>query len=435
MIKKSCTDKSREIFEETRQYLVDGVGSSFHISPYREYPVVMESGKGMHLTDVDGNDYIDYILGFGPMLLGHCNPAVNAAVEAQLQKGTHFSAPTRALRDLSKKLCEIVPCAESVMYQNSGTEAVMNAFRLARAYTGKQKIVKFEGQYHGWSDEEKVTIDASTVEELGSFERPNKIMNTPGQKKNSADEIIVLPWNHSDIIEKTLAADNDIAAVIMEPIMCDSGPILPKPTYLKEVREITKKYGVLLIFDEVITGFRAALGGAQEKYGVVPDIATFAKAIANGFPFAAIVGRKEIMHCGVHASGTFNANPLGTAAALAVIDELSKPGVYDEFDRKGEMLCKGFQELGKKYNEKIYSRHVGSIFILFFGFEEDTEDFRDWLSKADVKKYGTFCKKCEEYGIRWTSKRGREYLCTAMTDDDVRRTLEVADQVLAEMNS
>lgn len=245
----------------------------------------MTHGKGSKLYDVDGNEYIDYVLGFGPMLLGYCPPAVDRAVAEQLRRGSHFSAPTEDLKRLSQRLVEIIPSAELVAYQNSGTEVVMYALRLARAYTGKYKIVKFEGQYHGWSDEEKVSIDASCVEELGDRENPRKILHTKGQRLSSAEDLIVLPWNDLPALERTLAArGGEIAAVLMEPCMCDSGPILPKPGYLEGVREVTRKYGVLLIFDEVITGFRLALGGAQAYYGVTPDLSTFAKGHRQRLP-------------------------------------------------------------------------------------------------------------------------------------------------------
>lgn len=432
-MKKYNTEQSKKLFEENKKYLVDGVGSFFHINSYSDYPIAMTHGKGAHLYDVDGNEYVDYVLGFGPMLLGYCNEHVNNEVKKQIEKGTHFSAPNKEIGKLAKRLTEIIPSAEAVSFQNSGTEVVMYALRLARAYTGKYKIIKFEGQYHGWSDEEKISIDAKSVEELGNREHPNKIIHTKGQRLSSGDDLIVLPWNDADIIEKILKKHNDIAGIIMEPVMCDSGPILPKEGYLKKVRELATKYNVVLIFDEVITGFRLSLGGAQKYYGITPDISTFAKAIASGYPFGAVVGKKEIMECGIHASGTFNGNPVGTAAALATIDELSKPGVYEDIERHAVMLEEGLKKLAKKYEIKMYIRHVGSILILFFGFEDDPEDFREWLTVADINMYEKFIAKCEEYGIRFTDRRGRQYLSTAMTDEDIKHTLYVANKVLSEI--
>ena len=432
-MKKYSTETSRLIYEETKKYLVNGVGSSFQIPHYAEYPIVMTHGKGAKLYDVDGNEYIDYILGFGPMLLGHCPEAVNRAVIDQLAFGTHFSAPTEQTLALSKKLTEIIPSAEMISFQNSGTEVDMYALRLVRAYTGKWKIVKFEGQYHGWSDEAKVSIDADRIEELGDRESPNKIIHSKGQRLSSGDELYVIPWNDLEYMENLLREHADeIAAVIMEPIMFDSGPILPKPGYLEGVRELTKKYNVVLVFDEVITGFRVALGGAQEYFGVTPDVSTFAKAIAGGHPFGVVCGRKEIMEC-LKPAGTFNGNPLGTAAALATIAELEKPGVYERLNQLTGMLAEGFRRLAKKHNLKIYTKNIGGAFIFYFGFDDDSDDLREWLGKADVAFYQRFVQGCEEYGVRISSKRGRVFLSTAHTEEDIEHTLKVADQVLGEI--
>lgn len=433
MLQRFCTETSRRLHEETKKYLVDGVTSSFHKPHYAQYPIAMTHGSGSKLYDVDGNAYIDYILGFGPLILGHSPEALREAVKAQIDKGSHFSAPTEETLTLAKKLTEIIPCAEAVSFQNSGTEVVMYAMRLARAFTGKWKIVKFEGQYHGWSDEEKISIDADRVEELGSREHPNKIIHSKGQRLSSGDDLFVIGWNDLEAAERLLRErGNEIAAVIMEPVMCDSGPILPKPGYLEGMRELTRKYGVLLIFDEVITGFRVALGGAQEYYGVTPDIATFAKAIAGGYPFGVVCGRSDVMHA-LHPAGTFNGNPVGTAAALATIAELEKPGVYQRMEALTGMLAEGFRRLGREYGLKIYARNIGSIFILYFGFEEDVEDLREWLGKADVAFYQRFVQRCEDYGVRLTSKRGRVYISTAHTEEDIQRTLEIAGEVLKEL--
>ena len=433
-MKKYITQRSREVYEKNKKYLTDGVGSYFHKAVYQEYPIAITHGKGSKLYDVDGNEYIDYVMGFGPMLLGYCPEPVNRAVREQLEKGTHFSAPTEDLGRLAEKLTQIIPSAEQVCFQNSGTEVVMYALRLARAYTGKYKIVKFEGQYHGWSDEEKISITAKKAEELGDRSCPNKIIHTKGQRLSSADDLIVLPWNDLGLLEKTFQEQaGEIAAVLTEPIMCDSGPILPLPGYLEGLRRLTKQYGILLIFDEVITGFRVSLGGAQGYYHVTPDISVFAKAVAGGYPFGVVAGKREIMECGIHAAGTFNGNPVGVAAALATIEELQKPGVYERLEEMGELLQRGFRKLAEKYGLKIYTRHFGGIFVLYFGYEDDVEDFREWLQKADVGFYEEFVKRMEEYGVRLTDERGREYLSTAHTREDIERTLVTADVVLGEM--
>lgn len=433
-MEKYHMEGSEALYEQLRDYLPGGVGSSFHKPRYRDYPAAAAYAKGSKFYDVDGNEYIDYIAGFGPMLLGYAPDAVNRAVQEQLKSGSHFSAPTKKLLELCTTLREIIPSAEMVCFQNSGTEVVMQALRLARAYTGKYKIIKFEGQYHGWSDEEKVTITASCTEELGLRDKPNKILATKGMKPNSADWLIIAPWNDLEYLENIMKEQSDeIAAVITEPIMCDSGPILPKPGFLQGLRKLTEKYGIVLIFDEVITGFRVALGGAQEYYHVTPDLSTFAKAVGGGYPFGVVAGRKEIMNCGVPASGTFNANPIGVAAALATIGELRKEGTYEKLQKTADALAEGFQKLAIKHKIPIYTRAVRGIFVLYFGFSEDVQDFREWLTKADTGFYEEFVKRCEEYGVRFTDNRGREYISTAHTMEDVDRTLQIADIVLGEM--
>jgi glutamate-1-semialdehyde 2,1-aminomutase len=225
-MKEFNTQKSKRFFEEITKYLVDGVSSSFHKADSEEYPIAMTHGKGCKLYDVDGNEYIDYIGGFGPMILGYCPESVNTAVKAQLELGSQFSAPTEQLLALSKIITEIIPCAEMVSFQSTGTEANMHAWRVARAYTGKNKIVKFAGQYHGWSDEQKINVTAN-ANALENDEKPARVMETPGQRQAATDDIIITAWNHADILEKLFAEQgDDIAAVVMEPYMCDEGPIM-----------------------------------------------------------------------------------------------------------------------------------------------------------------------------------------------------------------
>lgn len=432
-MEKLKTEKSKALFEEIKMYLVDGVASSFHKAADEEYPICIEKGNGSKVYDVDGNEYIDYIGAFGPMLLGFCPDSVNKAVIKQLAKGSHFSAPTPDLCKLTKRLTQMIPCAEKVSYQNSGTEATMHAFRLARAYTGKKKIIKFEGQYHGWSDEEKVSIDAKEVSELGLREDPTKLFHSKGQRYETADDIIILPWNDLDNLERVIKnCFTEIAAVITEPVMFDSGPILPKSGYLAGMRELTSKYDIVLIFDEVITGFRIALGGAQQYYNITPDLAVFAKAIAAGYPFAAIVGKKEIMESGVQASGTFNGNPIGVAASLATLEALEKEGIYEQFDRLGRMLTEGIIQLGQKYNIQLFCHSMRAICIIVFGMSQPAEDFRDFIEKADAAYYQLFVKKSREYGIRFTARRGRIYLSTQHTEEDIIRTLQVIEQIFSE---
>lgn len=424
------TNKSKELYEETKKYLLNGVASSFHKGSTEEYPICITHGKGSKLYDVDGNEYIDYVAGLCPMLLGYANNVVNEAVRNQMKKGTHFAATTPELVKLSKLLTEIIPCAEIVSYENSGTEANMFAFRIARAYTGKSKILKFEGQYHGWTDEQKVSIDANNIEDLGDRESPNHYMNSKGQRKEAADDIMVIPWNDAEMLEKTLSEHgNEIAAVIMEPFMCDNGPIPPLPGYLKKTREITEKYNVLLIFDEVITGFRLSIGGAQELFGVTPDIGVFAKAASAGFPLAFIAGKKEVMECNVPASGTFNGHPFAVSAAIAAINEYKKPEIYKHLNNISKLFSDGLKSLGEKYGIPLISEYFGGLVTLTFTSKDRISDFRDWLNYSNTKMYTQFVAECKKYGIRLTNKKGRLCISTAHTEEDIKQTLSVMDYV------
>lgn len=428
-MEKFNTQKSKELFFETKKYLVDGVSSSFHKAPNEEYPICITHGKGSRMYDVDGNEYIDYIAGFGPMILGYAPEAVNVAVADQLKRGSQFSAPTEDLCKLSKKLTEIIPCAEMVSFQSSGTEANMHAWRVARAATGRMKIIKFEGQYHGWADEQKVTIGADSAAELGPKTNVNKLMDTAGQRIDTTGDIIVAPWNDADALEEIINANkNEVAAVLMEPYMCDEGPICPKAGYLQAVKDICHKNNILLIFDEVITGFRLSLGGAQQYFGVTPDLAVFGKAIAGGISLSMICGKKEYMEK-VHPSGTFNATPIAVAAALATIAELEKPGTYEKMDALGKKLTDGFNELGKKHGIKLYTEHHNAICQLEIGMDRAPEDYRDYLENMDREAYDKLYLLTRDYGVRITSMRGRFYLSTAHTEKDIEDTLKVFDHV------
>ena len=320
-----------------------------HKAEHEEYPIYAAKGKGSKFWDVDGNEYIDYMGSFGPSILGFSPPELNAAVMKQIELGTHFALPTESLNQLSKRLIEIIPCAEMVGYQSTGTEANMVNYRLARSYTGKSKIIKFEGHFHGWADELSISVKPMSLKSMGPRNRPWKCLESVGQLERSADEIIVLPWNDIDILEKTILRHKDeIAAVITEPVMYNAEPIKPLPGYLEAMRELTRDHDILLIFDEVITGFRIALGGAQEFYGVTPDLVTLAKAFAGGYPIAGVAGRKDILQSCVHPAGTFNANPLCVAAALSTLEIISRPGTYDELQRIANRITQGVNDLATK---------------------------------------------------------------------------------------
>jgi glutamate-1-semialdehyde 2,1-aminomutase len=428
------TDKSKELFERAKESIVGGVASSLHKSDYEEYPIYIERGKGSKLYDADGNEYIDYMAGFGPMILGYCPPAIGEAVIEQIAKGSQFAAPNESLNEVSKKLTEIIPCAEVVSYQGTGTEANMVIFRMARAYTGKDKIIKFEGHYHGWSDEEMISFAPDSIKMMGPRIKPWKTLGSAGQLMKATEEVIVLPWNDLALVQKTIKRQkHEIAAIITEPIMCNCEVVYPKPGYLEGLREVTAENDVLLIFDEIITGFRLSLGGAQEYYKVTPDICSFGKAVAGGFPLAGVAGKREIIGADVHPVGTFNANPISIAACKATIKELEKPGVYDRMARLTRRLTEGINEIAKKIDITLYCAGVESIWQLAFGIRERMSDFRDNF-KVNKMAYQIFRKGCLERGIRLHPSRGRFYTSAAHTDEDVDRTLFVVEEVLSQMS-
>lgn len=432
MLKK--TERSKELFEQAKKMFVGGVASALHKSEYEAYPIYIDKGWGSRVQDVDGNDYIDFLGGYGPIILGYASPVIEEAVIAQIKKGSLFAAPTELLNKVSEKLTRIIPCSEMVTYQNTGTEANMLAFRIARAFTGKEKIIKFEGHYHGWSDEEMISIASDSPKMMGVRNHPWKIFGSAGQSAKAADDIIVLPWNDLDLFKKNLERHADeVAAVIMEPVMCNCEVVFPEEQFLQGVRKITRENDVVLIFDEVITGFRLALGGAQEFYGVVPDLATFGKAAAGGFPLAIITGKKEIMESGVHIRGTFNANPVSIAACWATIGELENPNTYEELNRITLKLTDGITNIANNQNVVVNCEGIGSIWQISFGNTDKLRDYRDNF-KVDRQTYQIFRERCFSKGLRLHPSRGRQYVSLAHTDEDIEKTLTVVEEVFRGMS-
>jgi len=427
------TGKSRALFKKAKQSLLGGVASKPHLSLYDEYPLFLERGKGSKVYDVDGNEYIDYLAGFGPMILGYCHPALNKAVEEQIAKGSHFAAPYELLADVSEKLTQMIPCADLVTYPSTGTEANMFAFRLARAFTGKDKIIKFEGHYHGRADEQMISCHSDSLKMVGPRNRPWKTMESAGQWEKALEDIIILPWNDLEIVKKTIQRQgHEIAAIITEPVMLNCEPVFPQQGFLEGLQQIAEDNEVLLIFDEVLTGFRLARGGAQEYYHVTPHIATFAKAAAGGFQLGVVGARREIMETGVHYGGTFNANPTAIAACNATLKELEQPGFYDHIARLTKRLTQGINEIAQKKNITLYCREIASIWQIAFGIREPMTDFRDTF-KVNGTDYQRFRRACRERGVILSPNRGRGFVSAAHTDEDIDRTLMVMEQVLGEM--
>jgi glutamate-1-semialdehyde 2,1-aminomutase len=410
------------------KHLAGGVSSNFRmgLSPT---PLVVESGSGPHVIDADGNRLIDYYLAMGPIILGHSPRCVIDAVKAQLDRGILFAAQTEVEFEAARLLCEVVPCAERVRFGSSGTEVIQAALRLARAATGRQKIVKFEGHYHGWLDNVAWSV-APAMDVCGPPQSPNKVPATEGQDPRSADHLDILVWNDLRAVESRLAR-GDVAAVIMEPAMCNSSAIQARNGYLEGVREACSKTGTILIFDEVITGFRLSIGGAQKRFGVTPDLATFGKAIANGFPVAALAGRADLMdqfgNGRVMHAGTYNGHPINMAATVATLRALMEPDVYALIERRGRRLMEGISDILRRSNLPGRVQGFPGVFHVAFGVTTPIETFRDTFA-IDRKLYTKFTTSLLERGVR-ALERGTWFLSYDHDDATIDRTLEIVEAV------
>src|SRR5579862_7649895 len=375
--------RSAELYGKACGPIPGGVNSTARAtwSGWDPYPLFVERGEGAYLYDVDGHKYIDYLLGLGPMILGHRPPRVTAAVVEQIQRrGTVFALPTEAEAALAEKIIAAVPSIEQVRLCNTGTEAVLYALRLARAFTGRDKVVRFEGMYHGFSDGVYWSKHPS-LEEAGPDHRPIPVPQGPGVSKTAGESLIILPWNDAGALRAAVARDGDaIAAILTEPVMCNTGCILPEPGYLEAMREIADSRGIMLIFDEVITGFRLGLGGAQGLFGVRPDLTVFAKGLGGGFPVAALGGRRDVMKLvadgTVSMAGTYSANGIAVAAANAALDELSVPGMYQELFARCNRLYEGLAKILTRHRLPAYVVGLGPVSQVWFA-RHPIRNYRD----------------------------------------------------------
>lgn len=431
------TRKSWNLYQRALKVMPGGASSHGQCYPvFDPYPLTFERGKGSKIWDADGNQYIDFILSMGPCILGHCHPKLMEAVRAQLEKGTAFAVLSEREVKLAEKVCEIVPNADMVRFSNSGTEATMHAIRIARGYTGKDKIIKFEGCYHGAHD--YVLLGGLGTPSLGSSIAPFKIAATWGIPEETARTVILLPWNDLSVVEKTLKRRaHEIAAIITEPILMNIGTVLPEKGYLKGLQELCEKYDVIFILDEVITGFRLAPGGAQEYFGLEPGLATFAKALGAGFPISAITGLKEIMEQVVpgkimHA-GTYNANPLCVAAAYTALTELTKNdgAAFKHMHKVGRMLQDGLQDAVEKTRTEGIVQGVGAGGCqLYFTKMKKIRNYRDFFS-TDSEKYLRFHKELLKRGIYFHPQQYEHlFVCTEHTTEDVQKAVTAAEQAL-----
>jgi glutamate-1-semialdehyde 2,1-aminomutase len=429
--------KSLELFERARHALAGGVSSQFRASE-QPYPLFYARAEGTRVWDEDGNESLDFTLSQGPLILGHSNPTVLSAVATALSVGQLYAGQHLAELELAEALKRVIPCAELVRFCVSGSEAVQAALRLARAHTKKPAIIKFEGHYHGWLDSVAFNVNSPARPSSPDFEECEPIPWTTGMAPGLEKHLIILPWNDLDAVRKAFQKrGGEIAAIITEPIMCNNGCILPKPGFLEGLRELCDQYGAVLIFDEIITGFRVSLGGAQAYFKVSPDLAIFGKAMGSGFPISAIVGRQRIMKLletgETIVAGTMNAQNASIAAALATVAQL-EAGPEDTYARLYELaqLLRGaLKEAATLYGHQILIQGLGPVFHVGFTLVSEVSDY-NLTHSYDKIKYAQFCLNMREKGIRLIP-RGLWYLSTAHTVEDVARCAQAARASFEEM--
>ncbi|KEZ21315.1 Glutamate-1-semialdehyde 2,1-aminomutase [Glaesserella parasuis] len=423
---------SQSLFEKAQRVIPGGVNS-----PVRAFkgvggtPVFIDSAKGAYITDSEGKRYIDYVGSWGPMVLGHNHPAIIEAVLKAVPNGLSFGAPTAIEIELAELVCKLVPSIEMVRMVSSGTEATMSAIRLARGYTKRDKIIKFEGCYHGHSD--------SLLVKAGSGALTLGQPSSPGVPEDFAKHTLTCEYNNLASVKQAFEQyPNDIACLIIEPVAGNMNCILPKEGFLQGLRELCTQYGAVFIIDEVMTGFRVALGGAQSYYGVTPDLTTLGKIIGGGMPVGAFGGKKEIMEFiaptgPVYQAGTLSGNPIAMSAGLACLTELSKAGNERLIAEKTKTLAEGFKALADKHGIPMTVQYVGGMFGLFFTEQAKIESYQD-VMKCDVKAFNTFFHKMLEKGVYLApSAFEAGFMSLAHSDEDIVYTLEMADLALAEM--
>ncbi len=425
--------KSIQEFNKARQYIPGGVNS-----PVRAFksvglpPVVIERAKGAHIWDIDGNEYIDFVSSWGPLILGHAREEVVEAIKKTAEKGTSFGAPTAIETQMAERIIAMMPSVESVRMVNSGTEATMSALRLARAYTGRDLVLKFEGNYHGHAD--------SFLINAGSGAMTFGVPNSPGVTAATAKDTLVAPYNDLQAVEDLFKKTGEkIAAIIVEPVAGNMGLVLPQKGFLEGLREITEKYGALLIFDEVITGFRLAPGGAQELFGIMPDLTTMGKIIGGGLPVGAYGGRKAIMEKlapegPVYQAGTLSGNPLAMAAGLTALDILhTNPQIYEQLEEKAKTLAEGFRKNIAETKTKAVVNQIGSMFTLFFNEGRSVTSFKE-AAASDTEKFAAYFRLSLENGIYLApSQFETGFVSDAHTDEEIRFVVKANRQALLKM--
>lgn len=434
--------RSHELFERAQKSLIEGVNSpSRGAAVYNGGPIFLERGRGSHVWDADGNEFVDFMMSFGALIHGHAHPKLVSVVAETMAEGSHFATATSAEIEAAERFQRMVPSAETVRFTNTGSEATMLSLRLARAHTGRTKFLKFEGHYHGWYDAFLLNAHSHPSEALGPKDEPARIPDSQGIPPATFDEVVLAPWNDIPALEHVMRQrGHELAAVITEPIMANMGCIPPRPGYLERLRELTREYDVLLIFDEVVTGFRYAPGGCQELYGIRPDISTFGKAMGAGFPVGAVAGPRAIldrMRWGenmVLHYGTFNGHRLTMKVIAANIDLLSAKDVYRNLHTIGDAAIAGLRDVFRRHKVKAIVQGFGPMFQIYFTERDAIHDYRDYCSYVDAGRHSRFVHRLLDLGIYMTPSNGLHWIIsTAHTEADVNKLLKAADQACAEL--
>jgi len=426
--KKLNTRKSEKAFKEAQKHIPGGVNSPVRaFGPVGGHPIFFKSGSGCHVTDIDGNSYIDYVCSWGPLILGHAYPDVIRKIRSTALKGTSFGAPTVLETKLAKLIKGAVPSIEKVRFVNSGTEATMSAIRLARAFTGRELVVKFEGCYHGHVD--------GLLIKAGSGAATLGIPTSPGIPQGYANTTVVLPYNSLQAVEALCKErGREIACIILEPVAGNMGVVLPVPGYLEGLWKLTRTYGIVLIFDEVMSGFRVSPGGAQGLYGIRPDLTTLGKIIGGGLPVGAYGGRADIMDKiaplgAVYQAGTLSGNPVAMAAGVATLEALKDASLYEKLEESSRNLAEGLERAARDRGVKTFHTRVGSMLCIFFTENRVT----DWDSAktSDTQRYAAYFRGMLERGVYLApSQFEAAFVSTAHGGEDIEATIKASSEVM-----
>ena len=429
-------ERSALLFERAKELVAGGVSSQIRINEPAETPLFFTHAKGSKMWDADGNEYIDYIQGMGPNLFGHAPDFINKQVNEDMEKGYVFAAQFEQELEVAEMVLDMIPMKDAtIRFASSGTEIDQLLFRTMRGYTGRPKILKFEGHYHGWMDSVNWSVHPP-LDQAGPEDAPVPVGESEGMDQGTAEGLVICQWNDVDLLEKAFAEHgSEIAGVIMEPVLANTNCIVPSAEFLDALQRLCKENRSLLAFDEVITGFRIARGGAQEYLGVTPDLATYAKSMAGGFPISMIAGRRDVMDLigdgTVYHGGSFNSNVMSISATYASLKYIQGQGdaFYADLNGKGLRLMEGLRDVAKSLESDLHVQGIGSVFAISFTTKQEITNWRDHARNCDDAKYARFASEMLKHGVRLSSN-GRIHLSSAHTDEDIEKTIAAAAAVL-----